>query len=657
MNMTMNDDWYTANYQYLLRVIFLVHKTLENAIESQEHQPLKDIPPSINFGMSAPSALEQLCTIFQLTEFERNILLLCAAMEIDYSLGSLCGQVLGDMQVAYPSISLAMKVLPAPDWSAWTVDAPLRHWQLIQIQGGITHTQNPLRIDERIFHYLLGLQSQDERLKGIISPITPVDFLVPSHEKIAQKVAAIWTEGKQGRNFPIVQLYGDDFTSMQAIAAAASAMLGLQLFAISPIHLPKEINELNNILLLWEREAILTNSILLIDSESDELEKTQLNVIFQIIDKINSLLIITSRERMGQRRRPLICLEVHRPTRNEQSALWEIALGELADNNNENINNNLVNQFNLNAPIIEAVCTEVRAKLAESRGEIGDIQNLLWDTCRAQARLGLDDLAQQIPAKATWDDLVFTKTQKQILQSIAGHVRQRIQVYEKWGFAGASRRGLGISALFAGVSGTGKTTSAEVLANELRLDLYRVDLSAVASKYIGETEKNLRRIFDAADAGAAILLFDEADALFGKRSEVKDARDRYANMEVSYLLQRMEEYQGLAILTTNLKDAIDTAFMRRIRFFVKFDFPDAKQREEIWQRVFPKNTPTKELNYTNLGRLNVAGGNIRNIALNAAFIAADAGEPVMMKHIKQSAQIECLKLGMMLTDAETKSWV
>ncbi|WP_245587417.1 ATP-binding protein [Cylindrospermum stagnale] len=525
--MNLNNEWYTANYEYFLGAISLVRQTLENAIESQENQPLRDIQPSVNFGMSAPSALEQLCTIFNLTEFERNVLLLCAAMEGDYSLGSLCGQVLGDMQLAYPSIILAMEVLPGADWSAWTADAPLRHWQLIQIQGGITHTQNPLRIDERIFHYLLGLQSQDERLKGIISPITAVDFLVPSHEKIAQEVAAIWTEGKPGKNFPIVQLYGDDFTSMQAIAAAASAMLGLPISTISPIHLPKDINELNNILLLWEREAILTNSVLLIDSESDELEKAQQNAIFQIIDKINSLLIITSRERMGQRRRPLICLEVHHPTRNEQSALWEIALGELADNNNENINNILVNQFNLNAPTIEAVCTEVRGKLAESRGEIGELQNLLWDTCRAQARLGLDDLAQQIPAKATWDDLVFTKTQKQILQSIAGHVRQRIQVYENWGFAGASRRGLGISALFAGASGTGKTTSAEVLANELRLDLYRIDLSAVASKYIGETEKNLRRIFDAADAGAAILLFDEADALFGKRSEVKDARDRF----------------------------------------------------------------------------------------------------------------------------------
>ncbi|BAZ30210.1 ATPase central domain-containing protein [Cylindrospermum sp. NIES-4074] len=653
MNMTLDNDWHTANYQYLLGTIPLIRKTLENAIDGQQYQPLKDILPSINTGMYALSALEQLCTIFKLTEFERNVLLLCAAMEGDSSLGSLCGRAIGDMQSAYPTISLAMKILPAADWRAWTADAPLRHWQLIQVEGGTTHAQSPLRIDERIFHYLLGLQSQDERLKRIISPLAPVGDLVPSHAKIAQQVATIWTQGKEGRNLPIVQLHGDDFTSMQAIAISASTMLGLQIFAISAIHLPKDINELNHILHLWEREAKLTNSVLLLDSEVDELDPAT-----QIIEKINSLLIIISRDRMGQKRRPLICFEVHHPTKNEQHTVWETAVETLAPNINESIHV-LVNQFNLNAPTIDAVCTEVRGKLAEAKGDIGDIsvQNLLWDTCRAQARPRLDELAQPIPAKATWDDLVFTNVQKQILQSIAGHVRQRIQVYEKWGFAGASGRGLGISALFAGVSGTGKTTSAEVLANELRLDLYRIDLSAVASKYIGETEKNLRRIFDAAEAGAAILLFDEADALFGKRSDVKDARDRYANMEVSYLLQRMEEYQGLAILTSNLKDSIDTAFMRRIRFFVKFDFPDVNQRKEIWQRIFPKDTPTNELDYDKLARLNVAGGHIRNIALNAAFVAADVREPVMMKHIKQAALIEYMKLGMMLTDAETRDWV
>jgi SpoVK/Ycf46/Vps4 family AAA+-type ATPase len=198
--------------------------------------------------------------------------------------------------------------------------------------------------------------------------------------------------------------------------------------------------------------------------------------------------------------------------------------------------------------------------------------------------------------------------------------------------------------------------AAEVLAHELHLDLYRIDLSMVVSKYIGETEKNLRRIFDIAEESGVILLFDEADALFGKRSEVKDSHDRYANIEVSYLLQCMEAYRGLAILTSNMKDALDHAFLRRIRFIVQFPFPDSSQRAEIWRRMFPVTAPTEGLDMERLAQLNVAGGNIRNIALNAAFIAADAGESIRMEHVIRAARHEYAKLEKPLTSAETRGW-
>ena len=278
----------------------------------------------------------------------------------------------------------------------------------------------------------------------------------------------------------------------------------------------------------------------------------------------------------------------------------------------------------------------------------------LWDACRVSARARLDDLAQRIEPAADWDDLVLPAAQLQTLRDIAAQVRQRTRVYETWGFAAKGARGLGISALFAGASGTGKTMAAEVLASELRLDLYRIDLSQVVSKYIGETEKNLRRVFDAAEEGGAILLFDEADALFGKRSEVKDSHDRYANIEVSYLLQRMEAYRGLAILTTNLKSALDPAFLRRIRFVVQFPFPDAAQRAEIWRRIFPAQHADRGPRRDKLARLNVAGGNIRNIALNAAFLAADAGEPVRMGHLLRAARSEYAKLEKPLTESESQ---
>jgi len=215
----------------------------------------------------------------------------------------------------------------------------------------------------------------------------------------------------------------------------------------------------------------------------------------------------------------------------------------------------------------------------------------------------------------------------------------------------------GVAALFAGASGTGKTMAAEVLAQELRLDLYRIDLASMVSKYIGETEKNLRKVFDAAEESGAILLFDEADALFGKRSEVKDSHDRYANIEVSYLLQRVETYRGLAILTTNLKSAIDSAFLRRLRFLVQFPLPDAVQRADIWDRMFPEHMPTQGLEIAKLAKLTIPGGSIRNIAMNAAFLAADAASPVKMKHLLAAARSEFAKQERPLIDSEIGGWI
>jgi SpoVK/Ycf46/Vps4 family AAA+-type ATPase len=244
--------------------------------------------------------------------------------------------------------------------------------------------------------------------------------------------------------------------------------------------------------------------------------------------------------------------------------------------------------------------------------------------------------------------------QKNILREIAIHVRQRSKVYCSWGFEKKGSRGLGISALFAGESGTGKTMAAEVLANELSLDLYKVDLSKVVNKYIGETEKNLKKIFDAAENGGAILLFDEADALFGKRSDVKDSHDRYSNIEVSYLLQRMDAYRGLAILTTNMKSALDKSFLRRIRFIVQFPFPDMVQRAEIWSKVFPFDTPKENLDTERLAKFNLSGGCIRNIALNATFFAADEDKPVSMSHIFHATRSEYLKMEKPFSNIEIK---
>jgi SpoVK/Ycf46/Vps4 family AAA+-type ATPase len=235
-------------------------------------------------------------------------------------------------------------------------------------------------------------------------------------------------------------------------------------------------------------------------------------------------------------------------------------------------------------------------------------------------------------------------------------VRYRTRVYDDWRFASRDTRGLSVTALFSGVSGTGKTLAAEVIAGALELDLYRIDLGAVVSKWIGETEKNLGRLFDSAEESGAILLFDEADALFGRRSEVKDSHDRYANIEVSYLLQRMETYRGVAILTTNLRETLDPAFLRRIRYLVHFPFPGAAERLEIWRRMFPAAVPMGEIDAEKLARLTVAGGNIRNIAVNAAFGAARDDKPLSMQHLLDAARAEYAKLEKTLPLSEVEGW-
>jgi SpoVK/Ycf46/Vps4 family AAA+-type ATPase len=280
------------------------------------------------------------------------------------------------------------------------------------------------------------------------------------------------------------------------------------------------------------------------------------------------------------------------------------------------------------------------------------IQNHLWSGCLASTRPQLDSLAQRLNPKATWNDIVLPPEETNLLQQIAEQIRQRSQVYQHWGFDKRMNRGMGISALFAGESGTGKTMAAEVIANDLQLHLYRIDLSAVVNKYIGETEKNLRRLFDAAEDGGAILFFDEADALFGKRSEVRDSHDRHANIEVNYLLQRMESYRGLAILATNLKSSIDQAFMRRLRFIVNFPFPGVAERQVMWEKVFPPQTPTEDLDFNRLARLNLTGASIHNVALNAAFLAAQGGTPVTMAQVLAAARSEFRKLDRPVNEAD-----
>ncbi|KAM3101422.1 ATP-binding protein [Phormidesmis sp. 146-12] len=630
--------WHEQNQQFLMAAIAQIRSRLCQLAQIETSPDFEAIDPT--FG----SALDRLSEIFGLSVFDREVLLLCAGMEFDSGWSALCAEAQGDSQLNYPTLGLALRLSFHSDWAGLLPTAPLRRWRLIEIGGGNALTASPLRIDERILHYLAGLSHLDDRLSTFVESVQfNSDPIQPSHQQIAAQVSALWQQDFS--SFPIMQLCGADPVSQQAIATTACHKLGLSLHRLNAELLPTDPNSLHLIQRLWEREAILTNSALLLNFSSDLLETEKGRSIIQFIETVRCPLVVMSRDRHHPRQRYLVTFEIPPLTRQEQYTIWQNALEDNAELNGTI--ETLTSHFNLNATTIQTI----------SRTAVNQTKNTLWNTCRIQARPNLDSLAQRIESDSEWTDLILPEREQQMLQDIAIQVRHRAKVYETWGFAEKGDRGLGISALFAGSSGTGKTLAAETLATELKLDLYRIDLSAVVSKYIGETEKNLRRVFDAAETGGVILLFDEADAIFGKRSEVKDSHDRHANIEVSYLLQRMEAYRGLAILTTNLKDSLDTAFLRRIRFVVQFPFPDAKQRADIWRQIFPTQTPTQGLDFDKLAKLTVAGGNIRNIALNAAFLAAEANQPVKMEHLVQAAKREYVKLERSIADSEVKGWV
>jgi SpoVK/Ycf46/Vps4 family AAA+-type ATPase len=658
--------WLELNQQYLAEAVATVRRHLSTHVLKVTRQPQPSVSAQraetsdeqcadILRDISSPPAIEQLCNLFGLSPFERSVLLLCAGMELDAAFGAACAAAQGDPQRGYPTMGLALAALPHAHWNALLPNAPLRSWRLIEFaaggSAGAPLTTRPLRIDERVLHYLTGIQHLDERLFGLVVQHSAENELMPSHRAIAERIVATWSRSPMQLPLPVIVLHGPDALSARAIAASACVSFGLQLFTLSARALPSTPAELHQFIRLWERESILSPKALLIEFHDHAAENNRDASISEFIDRTSSPVVVVTRERLHFTRRPSGLFEVRRPQPREQRTAWSHALGELAHQLNGELDQ-LTSQFCLNWVEMQTAATEARSP-ADSKAKLV----ALWDACRNQTRSQMEDLAQRIDANADWDDLVLPEMQKGILQDIVAQVRHRSTVYDAWGFSEKSSRGLGISVLFAGASGTGKTMAAEVLARALRLDLFRIDLSSVVSKYIGETEKNIRRVFDAAETGGAVLLFDEADALFGKRSEVRDSHDRYANIEVSYLLQRMESYQGLAILTTNMKSALDTAFLRRIRFVVQFPFPDATQRAQIWRRIFPTKSPIQDIDVHKLSQLNVAGGNIKNMALTAAFLAADENEPISMSHVLRAAKSEYAKLEKSLTDAEVAGWV
>lgn len=636
------DDWQDANNRYLSTALDWLRERLARFCKTGE-----------GTGESTPDnatayqpAIDLLAERLELSTFEKQSLLLCSAAELDCEVGELCAEAQGDPSANYATAGLCFSLFENAAWDLLSPDRPLRRYKVVNFERAPNSplTRCPMRAEERIVNYLKGVNYIDERLAAYISPMDWSASGLPlpiSQEEEVERIRKLLAESN-GRP-PIISLLGRHSLDKRQLATEVSLQMAMPLYQLPVELIPRQVDELGTLIQVWHRESRLLDIGLYVEL-TDRLDHEDQRAAGQLLRRLYGLVIISSLDDLGGDlggRSHVV--DVQRPTSFEQREVWAERLSRTSIPDPKDVARRLSGQFDLNLSTIDRISGILEESDSLSDADAEDPCDRVWVECCKSTRPSLEDLAQRIEIKSRWDDIVLPARERDQLCQIVRQVRHRGKVLDDWGFRANVNRGLGVTALFAGESGTGKTMAAEVLAGELQLDLYRIDLSSVINKYIGETEKNLRKLFDSAEDGGAILFFDEADALFGKRSEVKSSNDRFANIEVNYLLQRMESFGGLAILATNNKQAMDKAFVRRLRFIVDFQFPDLAQRREIWRKVFPMQTPVESLDFQHLSRMRLTGGNIHNIALNAAFNAADDRHAIDMKVVLDAAKTEMVK--------------
>ncbi len=614
-----------------------------------------------------PTRLRRLSELFELDGFEREAVLVCLAPDVDLRYERLYAYLQDDVSRRRPTVDLVLRLLGRSGAEQRTALGPagrlIRRGLLTPPPEETTQASllaRPLRMEERIVDYLVGSDGIDARLEPFAHLYSDAD--VAAHwwlpEDVRLGLVRLMCDGDQAR---LLYLCGPASAAKRGTARAACAQAERPLLLVdAQAILTSALDRAGTLLAAAVREAQLQGAVLTLDG-FDALLGDDPNAVYALgilkralADSNTSVLLL------GELRwEPAAWLPVRSSMRldlaplaaGDRVRLWRSQVdGQIPP---EAVTE-LASRYRLvEDEAINAVTAEARSR-AELRGaseiELVDVQR----AARTIATPPLEGLARHIEPRYGWDDIVLPVDGLAQLREMCARAKHQMRVLELWGYGRKHARRRGTTALFAGAPGTGKTMAAEIIAGSLGLDLYRIDLSAVVSKYIGETEKNLERIFRAADQGDAVLLFDEADAIFGKRSEVRDARDRYANVEVAYLLQRLEIYEGLAILTTNLRGNIDEAFLRRLDHVLEFPMPEEAERLQIWQRAVPSEAPVApDVDLIFLARkFKLAGGHIRNIALTAAFLAAEDNTPIGMKHFARATRREYQKLGKLIAESD-----
>lgn len=652
----------------------LQHRPGEPLLYVDGHKPEEGLP-----GLRADSRLAWLELAYDLSAFDMDLLLLALAPELDRRYERLYAYLQDHVARRRPTVDLALHLLCADAAERlqrrrhFDPQAPLLHHGLIQLlpEPGYDHPTllaKTIKLDEQVLRFILQQDGLDERLTPFCCLADAFDFLedLPLAAEVRTALTRLARDGR-GAALPLVLYFqGPEGAGKRQAAAALAAEQGTSLLVVDVGQMLAAALPLGEALRLVQRYAWFYGVIPYFDGVDRLRDESRALALGEFLDALaagSGLAILAGGQPWPPSpRQPLgVVTLAFTPLDCEQRrACWQAALAHHNIAATTDALDAVSQRFQLwPGQIAEAAATVANQIILDpSPGhpvtQSPYQEDLLLAAARGQTGHDLARLTHRITPVYTWDDIVLPADALAQLHEICQRVTHRHRVLEEWGFGARLSTGKGVNALFSGPSGTGKTMAAEIIAYALGLDLYKIDLSGVVSKYIGETEKNLDRIFTAAEQANAILFFDEADALFGKRSEVRDSHDRYANIEISYLLQKMETYEGLAILATNLQRNLDESFIRRLAFTVHFPFPDEASRLSIWQGVWPHDTPkARGLDLAFLARqFKLSGGNIRNIALAAAFAAAQIPGPVGMAHLMHALRREYQKLGKTLSPAE-----
>jgi SpoVK/Ycf46/Vps4 family AAA+-type ATPase len=622
--------------------------------------------------------LAHLAHIFCLTPLEEQLILICLAPEFDLRYEKFYAYLQDDVTRKRPSLGLACRLLgmsPSEQLQARAAVAPPSPLMRGQVLSFLDESEpyllaRALKLDERIANFLLGANLFDREMNACLKPPPPAPAFAALRWPDELKTQLLDLTRAQLQSLPaaarrlIYSFHGPRGTGRKTLAAALCRELGVPLLVVDLRELRLRFQQVGEALHRALREAVLQPCALfvehfdLIQAEGDDRAASLRAHFARCIEEFSWLTFLSTEqgwEAAGLfKDHVFLSIELPAPDVHKRARMWE----EFANSNGTRPVvrwEELASKFKLTpGQMLDALAAARNYAALRSADSPALTADDLHQGCRAQSNQRLGAAARKVVHQHQWADITLPEKELTQLRELCAQVRHRQKVYDDWGFGQKMSLSKGVCALFFGPSGVGKTMAVEIISSELQLDAYKIDLSQVVSKYIGETEKNLSAVFNEAETSNAILFFDEADALFGKRSEVKDAHDRYANIEINYLLQRMEEFAGLCILATNLRKNIDEAFFRRVHFAVEFPFPDERQRYLIWKQHFPATAPVAtDIDFNFLaGRINVTGGHIKNIVVNAAFMAADGAGVIDMGYLLRATRREYEKIGRMCPAGE-----